>query len=255
VLDNAANGMLAQQNNVQVVKSKDGELKYQSANSDGQTAIAYNMLSTPRGGQYRVALPDGSIVWLNAASSIRFPTAFTGNERNVEITGEAYFEVKKNAAMPFRVKMKNGAVVQVLGTHFNINAYDDEESSKVTLLEGMVKVMKEERAENAKNEVVLKPGEQLSISHTSQLSQPIPVQTDEVMAWKNGLFQFNNVTIEAVMRQVARWYDVQVVYQRDVSQELFRGKIYRNADISQLLTILELSGARFKIEGKKIIVQ
>jgi ferric-dicitrate binding protein FerR (iron transport regulator) len=251
VLDNAANGMLAQQNNVQVVKSKDGELKYQPANSNGQTTIAYNMLLTPRGGQYRIALPDGSTVWLNAASSIRFPTAFIGNERNVEITGEAYFEVKKNASMPFTVKMNNGTVVKVLGTHFNINAYDDEESIKTTLLEGSVEVSSIGNRQSA----ILNPGEQVSLSHESQLSQPIPVQTDEVMAWKNGLFQFNNVTIETVMRQVARWYDVQVVYERDVSQDLFRGKIYRNAAISQLLTILELGGAHFKIEGKKIIVQ
>jgi ferric-dicitrate binding protein FerR (iron transport regulator) len=255
VLDNAANGMLAQQNNVQVVKSKDGELKYQSGNSDGQTAIAYNMLSTPRGGQYKIALPDGSTVWLNAASSIRFPTAFTGNERKVEITGEAYFEVKKNAAMPFIVKMNNGTIVKVLGTHFNVNAYDDEEAVKTTLLEGSVKVSATGPGSAGSESAILKPGEQISVSHSSQLSQPIPVQTDEVMAWKNGLFQFNNVTIETVMRQVARWYDVQVVYERDVSQELFRGKIYRNAEISQLLTILELSGAHFKIQGKKIIVQ
>ena len=249
VLDNAANGMLAQQNNVQVVKSKDGELKYESAIGNRQSAITYNILSTPRGGQYQLVLPDGSTVWLNAASSIRFPTAFTGNERNVEITGEAYFEVKKNATMPFIVKMNNGATVKVLGTHFNINAYDDEEAIKTTLLEGSVKITKGAAS------TILKPGEQASLSHTSQLSQPIPVQTEEVMAWKNGLFQFNNVTIETVMRQVARWYDVQVVYERNASQELFRGKIYRNADISQLLTILELSGAHFKIEGKKIIVQ
>jgi ferric-dicitrate binding protein FerR (iron transport regulator) len=164
--------------------------------------------------------------------------------------------------MPFTVKMNNGAAVKVLGTHFNINAYDDEESIKTTLLEGSVRVGSRQWAEDrgqkagSKEEsVILKPGEQVSISQSSQLSQPIPVQTDAVMAWKNGLFQFNNVTIETVMRQVARWYDVQVVYERDVSQDLFRGKIYRNTDISQLLKILELSGVHFKIEGKKIIVQ
>jgi ferric-dicitrate binding protein FerR (iron transport regulator) len=254
VLDNAANGMLAQQNNVQVVKSKDGELKYQPAAGNSQSIITYNMLSTPRGGQYMIVLPDGSKAWLNAASSIKYPTVFAGNERQVEIDGEVYFEVvpvrsSTGRKMPFRVKINETTQVEVLGTSFNINSYDDENVIKTTLLEGSVKVTKYAAS------AILKPGEQVSISQSSKLSQPIPVQTDQVMAWKNGLFQFNNVTIETVMRQVARWYDVQVEYERDVSRELFSGKIYRNADISQLLKILELSGAHFKTAGKKIIVQ
>jgi transmembrane sensor len=263
VLDNAANGMLAQQNNVQVVKSKDGELKYQSLNSNGQTAIAYNMLSTPRGGQYMIVLPDGSRVWLNAASSIKYPTVFTGNERKVEITGEVYFEVaplrlRSGHKMPFIVNVPGGSQVEVLGTHFNINAYTDEEAVRTTLLEGSVKVVngQKPRGKGQKGEeVILKPGQQAITSANSPLTIHHSPDLEQVVAWKNGLFQFNNVTIETVMRQVARWYDVQVVYERDVSQDLFRGKIYRNAAISQLLTILELGGAHFKIEGKKIIVQ
>ena len=253
-LDKAANGALATDGESKISKQADGRLEYQHANSPLTTdhSPAYNILSTPRGGQYMIVLPDGSSVWLNAASSIRFPTAFTGDERKVEITGEAYFEVKtlrlrSGQKMPFIVQ-KGDMRVEVLGTHFNINAYDDEAASRVTLLEGSVKVGREES-------VILKPGEQTSVSQSSQPSQPIPVQTEEVMAWKNGLFQFNNVTIETIMKQVARWYDVKVVYERAGSQDLFRGKIYRNEDISQLLRILELSGARFKIEGKTIIVQ
>ncbi|OQP44434.1 hypothetical protein A4H97_08620 [Niastella yeongjuensis] len=244
-LDKAGNGTIAKEGSIVVNKREDGRLEYQGTDN----SPAYNILSTPKGGQYQIVLPDGTKVWLNAASSIKYPTVFMGNERNVEITGEAYFEVEKHAGMPFTVKMKNGAVVKVLGTHFNVNAYDDEESIKTTLLEGSVKITKDAAS------AILRPGEQVSIFQSSQLSQPIPVQTDEVMAWKNGLFQFNNVTIETVMKQVARWYDVQVVYVHDVSQDLFRGKIYRNAAINELLRVLELSGAHFTIEGKKIIVQ
>jgi transmembrane sensor len=286
VLDNAANGTLAQQNNVQVVKSKDGELKYQPAMSNGSPragAITYNMLSTPRGGQYMIVLPDGSKVWLNAASSIKYPTAFTDNERRVEVTGEVYFEVNSlpppptgggGKKIPFIVKISTpsgaGGEVQVLGTHFNVNAYGDDGVVKTTLLEGKVKVVKrqtvrqpaDETENDNRESAILKPGEQAIIaSHSrltiddSRLTIDHSPDIESVMAWKNGLFQFNNVTIETVMRQVARWYDVQVVYERDASKDLFRGKIYRNTEMSQLLKILELSGAHFKIEGKKVIVQ
>ena len=258
ILDSAGNGNLTQQGNTQVVKLNNGQLLYnQTAKNGGNplptdnSPLTYNMLSTPRGGQYQLLLPDGSTVWLNAASSIRFPTAFTGNERNVEITGEAYFEVKKNAAMPFTVKINNGTTVQVLGTHFNINAYDDEPSSKVTLLEGRVKVGE------ASDEVVLKPGEQASVSHQSQTSHPIPVQTvdlEEVMAWKNGAFQFNGATIETVMRQISRWYNVEVEYKGKISLH-FAGAISRNVNISQVLEMLEKAGGiKTTIKGNKVIV-
>jgi transmembrane sensor len=251
ILDSAANGKLAQQGSSVVNKTKDGELKYESAIGNRQSAISYNMLSTPRGGQYQLVLPDGSTVWLNAASSIRFPTAFTGNERTVEITGEAYFEVKKDPSKPFNVKMNNGAVVLVLGTHFNINAYDDEVAIKTTLLEGSVKITKGVAS------ATLKPGEQASVSHSSQTSQSIPVQTadlEEVMAWKNGAFQFNGATIETVMRQISRWYDVEVEYKGKISLH-FAGAISRNVNISQVLEMLEKAGGiKTSITGKKVIV-
>jgi ferric-dicitrate binding protein FerR (iron transport regulator) len=284
VLDNAANGTLAQQNNVQVVKSKDGELEYQPAIVNRQSAngpsrreqsamVTYNKLSTPRGGQYMIVLPDGSKVWLNAASSIKYPTAFTGNERRVEVTGEVYFEVASlthkdgSHKIPFVVDISpttqaGGSHIEVLGTHFNVNAYNDEGTIKTTLLEGKVKFVNRQSALNAaEGSVILKPGEQAIATsfsprhdgHTLTIDHSPDIES--VMAWKNGLFQFNNVTIETVMRQVARWYDVQVVYERDASKDLFRGKIYRNTEMSQLLKILELSGAHFKIEGKKVIVQ
>ena len=264
VLDNAANGTLIQQGNAKVMKPGNGQLAYAINNNQSSTAAqpaatTYNVLATPKGGQYQLQLPDGSKVWLNAASSIRYPTAFTGKERSVEIKGEAYFEVTKNATMPFVVKV-NDLQVQVLGTHFNINAYSDERVVKTTLLEGSVKVKTEAgfSAGTASKSEILQPGEQAQVTHSSgtgKLRVIHDANIAEIMAWKDGLFQFDNVTIETVMRQVARWYDVEVVYERDVSQDRFQGKIYRQTAISQLLSILELSGAHFKIEGKKIIVQ
>jgi ferric-dicitrate binding protein FerR (iron transport regulator) len=258
ILDSAHTGALAQQGNTQVVKLNNGQLLYNHTAKNGENSLTidhspltYNTLSTPRGGQYQLVLPDGSTVWLNAASSIRFPTAFTGNERNVEITGEAYFEVKKNAAMPFTVKMNNGASVQVLGTHFNINAYDDEETIKTTLLEGSVKITKDAAL------AIIRPGEQATLSHKSQTSQNIPVQkvdVEEVMAWKNGAFQFGGATIETVMRQISRWYDVEVEYKGNISLH-FAGTISRNVNISQVLEMLEKAGGiKTTIKGNKVIV-
>jgi ferric-dicitrate binding protein FerR (iron transport regulator) len=221
-------------------------------------------------------LPDGSKVWLNAASSIRYPTAFTGNERKVEITGEAYFEIMPLTSrqvgtgskggshkVPFIVKIGSpsgeGGEVEVLGTHFNINAYDDEEVMKTTLLEGRVKVNsaipdKSGRAGNPQS-AILKPGEQVSLSHTSQLSQPIPVQTAEVMAWKNGLFQFHNAGLPAVLRQISRWYDVDIRYEGDMPVREFEGKIQRNLTLLQVLKILEKNQVHLILEGRTIIVK
>ncbi|SEP12871.1 FecR family protein [Niastella yeongjuensis] len=248
ILDSAHPGTLTQQGNTRVVKLNDGQLLYNEAAKSGTPPLTYNTLSTPRGGQYQLVLPDGSTVWLNAASSIRFPTAFTGNERNVEITGEAYFEVKKNAAMPFTVKMNNGTAVKVLGTQFNINAYDDEETIKTTLLEGAVKITK--KAESA----IIKPGEQASVSQSSNNIPVLTADLEEVMAWKNGSFQFNGATIETVMRQISRWYDVEVEYKGKISLH-FAGAISRNVNISQVLEMLEKAGGiKTSITGKKVIV-
>ena len=268
VLDNEKNGVVAQEGNAKVVKLKNGQLVY--AKADDQTAdanapVAYNTLSTPKGGQYNIELPDGSKVWLNAASSITYPTAFDAKERKVQVTGEAYFEVaklvtaKEGKRIPFLVDIKNKTngrdlgQVQVLGTHFNINAYDDEEAVKTTLLEGSVKVSTIGNRQSA----IIKPGEQASLSQTSQLSQPIPVQTDAVMAWKNGVFHFESADIKTVMRQVSRWYDVEVVYKRSLDNDdpLFF-EVTRNTNLSDVLRVLNLAGgARYTIQDKKIIVQ
>ena len=248
ILDNAENGRLASQGDAEIVKNN-GRLVYNNKGMPGDEVL-YNTVATPRGGQYQLQLPDGSKVWLNAASSLKFPTAFHGKERNVELTGEAYFEISKNASMPFHVKSA-GQTIEVLGTHFDINAYNDETAVKTTLLEGSVKVIKGTKT------TTLKPGQQSSLlqngSGTIEVSDDADV--DEVTAWKNGMFQFNDADIRAVMRQISRWYDVDIEFQEPISSDHYKGKVPRNASITKVLKILELSGVNFKIEGKKIIVK
>lgn len=248
VLNDQQNGTLLNQGNTKVIKLGDGRVAYNGANAAGGQA-AYNTIATPRGGKYQVALADGSLVWLNAASSIRFPAAFTGKERDVEITGEVYFEVAKNKAMPFVVKT-GGVKVQVLGTHFNVMSYTDEASVKTTLLEGSVKVL------NGASTTVIKPGQQAKINNgTNGIEVLDNVDTDETVAWKNDLFIFNNAGIETIMRQIARWYDVEVSYDGPVTTDHFTGKVSRNSTAAQVLKILELSDIHFTITGKKIIVK
>jgi transmembrane sensor len=266
VLDSLGNGVVAAQNGAQVVL-KGGALAYDpngAANGD----VAYNTMSTPKGRQFQVTLPDGTKVWLNAASSLRYPTAFTGRERKVTVTGEAYFEVAHNANLPFVVNVNDKEEVTVLGTHFNINAYENEKAIHTTLLQGSVKVGSRQwavgsgekaegsrqKAETKEQSVVLKPGEQVSLSHTSQLSQPIPVQTGEVIAWKNGLFNFEGASLGEIMRQLERWYDIEVSYEKGIPNVEFEGKMTRDVPLSDLLSMLERSDIHFKVEGRKLIV-
>lgn len=256
VLDSAANGQLAKQGSSVVKKTKDGELRYESTIGNRDLATTYNILTTPRGGQYQLVLPDGSKVWLNAASSIRYPTAFTKNERSVDITGEVYFEVApirlpSGQRKPFRVQFisagREGAV-EVLGTHFNINTYDDEPAMKTTLLEGSVKVT------TGASSALLKPGEQISIYQSSHLSKPMPVQVAEVVAWKNGLFKFTNADLPTVMRQLVRWYNVDIIYEQGVPSLHFGGEISSSSNLSQVLQVLQISGVNARIEDRKIII-
>lgn len=247
VLDGAGSGTLAEQGNTSVTKSGKGELVYKSNNLASATPV-YNTVSTPKGGQYHIVLPDGTKVWLNAASSLRFPTSFIGKERRVETSGEVYFEVAHNAKMPFIVKV-DAAEVSVLGTHFNIMAYPDEKVMKTTLLEGSVKVTKSGR------EALLAPGQQARLTNSSDNIRILnDIDTDKEMAWKNGYFQFEDENLEGIMRQVSRWYDVEVTYEGNVSREHFTGRLPRNANVSKVLKILSLSGVKFRIEGKSIIV-
>lgn len=245
ILDDAKNGAIAQQGNTKVVKI-DGKLNYNVSELSTQQPL-FNTISTPRGGQYQVELPDGSKVWLNSVSSLRFPTFFNGKQRRVEITGEAYFEVAKNQAMPFIVSV-NGAEIEVLGTHFNVNAYSDESTIRTTLLEGSVKFAKDG------NVAILKPGQQSQLSLNGQLKTINNVEIEKVVAWKNGFFHFEASDFKTLSKQLARWYDVEVVYDREID-DLFYAKVPRSTKLSDLLKALSLTGKiNFKIEGKKIIV-
>lgn len=252
VLDSANNGTLAQQGNAKVVKLSNGQLVY-SSNGDAMNEVLYNTMRTPKGGQYQLALPDGTKVWLNASSSIRYPTMFLGSKRQVDITGEAYFEVAKNAAMPFMVKINNAAEVEVLGTHFNINAYTDEEVMKTTLLEGSVRI-RNLSSFSRPVMAVLKPGQQAQLT-PMQIKVVTDADTEEAMAWHNGLFDIKSLSIEALMRQITRWYDVEVVYEGTKPEGHFSGMVGRNTNLSSVLKILELNGVHYRLENKKIFIQ
>lgn len=245
-LDDVANGEIAKESGVQITKTADGRLLYTARPGLSHVKVGYNTIATPKGGQYRIALPDGTMVWLNAASSLKYPSAFTGAARNVELTGEAYFEVAKNKHLPFMVKTRNQEV-EVLGTHFNINAYEDENGVKTTLIEGSVKV----RLPSNKS-TVLKPGDQSDVLTNIKVSQ---VDASSVIDWKQGLFWFNDESIFSIMRQFSRWYNIDVEYRGEVSNIRFGGQVSRMKNLSQVLRIMELTKSiRFKVEGNKIIV-
>lgn len=245
LLDSLGNGVIATQGKTKI-KIQNGQLVYDVLQAGRE--MLYNTMSTPKGRQYHLLLPDGSKVWMNAASSITYPVAFIGKERVVTITGEVYIEVTKNRDKPFIVNVDGKASVQALGTSFNINAYGDDQGIKTTLLEGKVKV---ESAIDNRQSTILKPGEQVILSHRSQLSQPIPVQTEEVMAWKNGRFEFVGNSIQSVMGQLSRWYDVDIVYEGRLPEANFVGAIARTEKLSQVLKMLELTNVlRFKIQKR-----
>lgn len=281
-LDEVRAGLVGRQGNEQLIKSKNAELLYQADNGDRASAAAgsgsgpsttagsdrtetirYNVLATPRGGQYKLVLPDGTKVWLNAATSLRYPTAFAGKEREVELKGEAYFEVAANATRPFRVRVSTGGekdpqarpvagrepmVVEVLGTHFNIMSYADEPMAKTTLLEGSVRVRKGGKG------VLIRPDEQARLNGDGSLVV-VKADVEEAVAWKNGLFKFEEADIDQVMRQLSRWYDLEVVYANGLPKDRFRGEMYRDVNVSAILRILEASGIHFTVEGKKLLVK
>lgn len=237
VLDNATDGTIAQQGHMQVIKLPDGKIQYKAINSASNEEITFNTMSTPRGGQYQLILPDGSKVWLNAESSITYPTAFAGKERKVTIAGEVYFEVAKDKTKPFRVETGD-AEIEVLGTHFNIKAYPGEGPSKTSLLEGSVKVSQQ----------VLKPGQAFINGNI------VPTDVDQDVAWKNGIFNFNNQNLSQVMMQLARWYDLELVYPAGIPQKEYGGEIGRNLKLAQVLKGLENSGVHFELIGKRVVI-
>ncbi|KIC95455.1 FecR family protein [Flavihumibacter solisilvae] len=246
ILDSMAIGQLASQGNAQVVKMADDQLAYN--NVAGMGTVQYNTLTVPRGSKIvNLRLADGTAVVMNAGSSITFPTAFVSKERKVEITGEAYFEVAKDVAKKFIVTT-NGVTTEVLGTHFNINAYSDQGTIDVTLLEGKVKVA------GGAASAMLSPGQQAQLNKEGKIGINENPDTDEIMAWKNGLFNFNSLSIQSIMLQISRWYDVEVTYEGKISEEHFSGIVSRNDNVSEVLKLIELAGVKFRIEGKKIIV-
>jgi transmembrane sensor len=248
ILDNRGNGLVATQNGANVVLDN-GQLVYNS--SKGSTQHTYNTVTTPRGRQFQLVLSDGTKVWLNAGSSLRYPTAFIGKERKVEVTGEVYFEVAHlREDTPFFVKVNDQTEVQVLGTHFNINAYNDEASINTTLLEGSVRII------NGSNKTLLKPGQQAQINSQSGSSIKVvnEVDVEKVMAWKNGVFNFDDASLEEVMRQLQRWYDIEVIYEKGVPTFEFVGKLGKDLPLSGVLRGLEVSKVKFRVEGRKVVV-
>jgi transmembrane sensor len=215
------------------IQNQNGKLAYGKADK-----VVFNTMSTPRGGQYQLTLPDGTNVWLNAASSITYPTAFTANTREVTMTGEAYFEVANDKSKPFHVKTVNEKI-SVLGTRFNVNAYADEPAMKTSLMEGAVKV----------GQAVLRPGQ----AYVNGVVVKTNMQQD--LAWKNGLFYFDNADLKTILRQFERWYDMEVVYEGPVSNEKFFSMMSRNAPLTTVLKSLQANDVRFRVQGKKLFIQ
>jgi ferric-dicitrate binding protein FerR (iron transport regulator) len=242
-LDSTVSGAIAQQGSTSIVKQADGRIVY-NAQGAGAGEAMMNTMRTPRGGQYRLTLPDGTQVWLNAASSITYPAAFTGKQRNVKISGEAYFEVTEDKGKPFVVEVDGGMPVEVLGTHFNVNNYVDEGPVKTTLLEGSVRI----------DQVILKPGQQAR-ADGQRLTVTGNINVDKVMAWKNGLFNFEDASLQEVMRQLERWYDITVVYEGRIPDIQFEGEISRNINLSNLLRVLARAEVKFRLEeGRRLVV-
>lgn len=245
-LDSLAKGVLAQQGDIKLVKLEDGQIAYQDATSGKlQEHVSYNTLNNPYGSRVvDVTLSDGSRVWLNAGSSLTYPVAFVGQDRKVTVNGEAYFEVKHDASKPFYVT-KAALDIKVLGTRFNVNAYDDEQDMKITLLEGAVQLTQHAQS------LLLKPGQQV-IAGDNHLKINDKANLDVVMAWKNGWFNFDQVPLQEVMRQLARWYDVEVEYQGDMATRKFSGEIQRELNLSEVLEGLQDIGLHFTISAKKL---
>jgi ferric-dicitrate binding protein FerR (iron transport regulator) len=254
VLDESDTGVVAQQGSTKILKLTNGQLAYKAAASHELRAasqLAYNVISTPRGGQYQVVLPDGSKVWLNAASSLRFPTAFAGKERSVTITGEAYFDIVPNKNMPFTVQV-NDTKIEVLGTRFNVNSYSNEAMLRTTLLDGAVRVSQLSGKPGEGTRLI--PGQQASIYNRSASIIVNPVDTEAVVAWKNGMFQFESSDIQTIMRQMERWYDVDVIYAGKAPEGHYSWTGGRDQSLLKVLRILEEGDLKFKIEGKNLTV-
>lgn len=250
-LSDATNGDLVRQSGISITKAADGQLVYKVSGAGkhlGNPSTEFNRISTPNGGQYQIVLSDGSKVWLNDASSLKFPTVFAGTARKVELTGEAYFEVSKNEKMPFSV-YANGTQVMVLGTHFNVMAYPDENLVKTTLLEGAVKLIHGDAM------ALLRPGQQGTILENEDTYKVSEADIASAIAWKNGYFLLDNASLSQLMRQISRWYDVDVIYAANLDDHAFVGEVSRKYSLMKTLKILELSGVTFKLDGRTLTVK
>ncbi|MVT10349.1 FecR family protein [Chitinophaga tropicalis] len=248
LLDSIHTGRISEEEGTDLVFDKDN-LSYQGGGVGDR--LVYNTITTPRGRTFHLTLQDGTGVWLNAGSSITYPVAFTGKERNVRISGEVYFEVAKLAGQPFIVDINGKANVQVLGTHFNINAYGDEPFIETTLLEGAVKVSR--NIQQAVDNTILKPGQQARITENRMMTVD-EVQLNEVMAWRNGLFHFSNATVPQIMRQLARWYDVEVRFEGTPPVRTFSGEIGRDLSLQQVLAILKSMRINYTVNNKQLTI-
>lgn len=247
VLNDKKNGVVANQENVVITKDQDGQIRYDENSEDHKGKVSYNTLVTPNGKTFQIALPDGTMVWMNAGSSLKYPTYFEGNERTVVLTGEAYFEVAHNAKMPFKV-FSNGQEVEVLGTHFNVRAYQNEPVFKTTLLEGKIKITEGD------NSSLVKPGQQIVVSLDKHSMKTKEVNAELAIAWKNRLFYFENARYDEIMREIERWYDVDVIYKGKIPDERFEGAIQKDLKLNQVLKMLESNDIHFKVSGKEVIV-
>ncbi|MDR6568256.1 FecR family protein [Chitinophaga ginsengisegetis] len=251
-LDSAARGAIAQQGSASIVKTANDEIIY-DARGLSQGEVMMNTMSTPRGGQYRLTLPDGTTVWLNAASAVTFPAAFTGNNRKVKVSGEVYMEVAKNAKMPFIVDVDGKAIVEVLGTSFNINSYTDEGAIATTLVEGRVKVLSANAAPSGG--VTLRPGQQALQQHNiATITVNANANLEQVLAWKNGIFSFTGKSFSSVMKDVERWYDIQVRYEGAIPTRKLKGEMDRGVQLTDLIRFLRGFGLHVELKDRTLII-
>ncbi|WP_353138775.1 FecR domain-containing protein [Pseudopedobacter sp.] len=251
VLDSLANGNVAEQYGSIIKKTKEGQIIYDLSSLSSKKTnneIVYNIISTPKGGEYQLILPDGTKVWLNSMSSLRFPVTFSGKERRVELIGEGYFEVAKDKTKPFYVKAKD-MEIRVLGTHFNISSFADESQIKTTLLEGSVKINR------GNKEAILTPGQEAVAYNGKSGFTTQDADIEQTMAWRNGYFLFRDESIESLMRRISRWYNVEIAYEDNLEGKTFGGKFSKNSTLSELLKSLELTGTvKFKMHERRVTV-
>lgn len=250
VLDSLANGNVAEQYGSIIKKTKEGQIIYDLSLSSKKTndEIVYNIISTPKGGEYQLILPDGTKVWLNSMSSLRFPVTFSGKERRVELIGEGYFEVAKDKTKPFYVQAKD-MEIRVLGTHFNISSFADESQIKTALLEGSVKINR------GNKEAILTPGQEAVAYNGKSGFTTQDADIEQTMAWRNGYFLFRDESIESLMRRISRWYNVEIAYEDNLEGKTFGGKFSKNSTLSELLKSLELTGTvKFKMHERRVTV-